>query len=247
MGYLDFDEPYLTRRNHGVILGPDNQKMSKSRGNVVDPDIEVKKFGADTIRMYLSFMGPYDQGGPWNTDGIQGVFRFLNRIWNFIDKPTEPKVSDKEVDKILNKATKEIGGDIRDLKFNTGVSGLMKLLNALEDKWLTKKQFGTFLKLLAPFAPHITEELWQTVLKNKKSIHLEAWPQYDEALLIDGPVDLVIQVNGTKRDVLKITKGLSEEEVKRIVLGNENIKKYLVGKDIKKFIYVKNRLTNIVI
>ena len=247
LGYLDFDEPYLTRRNHGVILGPDNQKMSKSRGNVVDPDIEVKKFGADTIRMYLSFMGPYDQGGPWNTDGIQGVFRFLNRIWNFIDKPTEPKVSDKEVDKILNKATKEIGGDIRDLKFNTGVSGLMKLLNALEDKWLTKKQFGTFLKLLAPFAPHITEELWQTVLKNKKSIHLEAWPQYDEALLIDGPVDLVIQVNGTKRDVLKITKGLSEEEVKRIVLGNENIKKYLVRKDIKKFIYVKNRLTNIVI
>ncbi len=259
LGYLDFSEPFLVRRNHGIILGSDNQKMSKSRGNVVDPDIEVKKYSADTIRMYLSFMGPYDQGGPWNTDGIQGVFRFLNRIWNFIGESVEPKTTestpakarhtprDKEVDRILNKATKEIGDDIKDLKFNTGVSGLMKLLNAIEDKWLTKKQYGTFLKLLAPFAPHIAEELWQAVLKNKKSIHMESWPKYDEALLAIEPIELVIQINGVKREVLKITKGLSEEEVKSIVLSNENIKKNLAGKEIKKFIYIKDRLANVVI
>jgi len=246
LGYLDFSEPYLARRNHGIILGPDNQKMSKSRGNVVDPDVEIKKYGADTIRMYLAFMGPYDQGGPWNTDGIQGVFRFLNRIWNFISEPEEPKTTDKEADKILNKAAKEIGDDIKDLKFNTGVSGLMKLLNALEDKKITQKQAEIFLKLLTPFAPHIAEELWMEVLKNKKSIHLESWPEYDAILSADELVDLVVQINGTKRDVLKLTKGLSEEEVKNIVLSNENIKKHLAGKEIKKFIYIKDRLTNIV-
>ncbi|MDO8551318.1 MAG: class I tRNA ligase family protein, partial [bacterium] len=112
---------------------------------------------------------------------------------------------------------------------------------------LTSKQYGTFLKLLAPFAPHISEELWMEVLKNKKSIHLESWPKYDETLLVDEFCELVIQINGTKRDVLKITKGLSEEEVKSIVLGNENIKKHLAGKEIKKFIYIKDRLTNIVV
>ena len=123
----------------------------------------------------------------------------------------------------------------------------MKLLNAIEDKWLTKKQYGTFLKFLAPFAPHIAEELWQAVLKNKKSIHLENWPKYDEALLADELVELVIQINGVKRDVLKVVKGLSEEEVKSIVLSNENIKKHLAGKETKKFSYIKDRLTNIVI
>ena len=246
LGYLPFSEPFLRRVNRGWVLGPNNQKMSKSKGNVIDPDIEVKKYGADTVRMYLAFMGPFEQGGSWDLKGINGVYRFLNRVWNFIGEPEEPKTIDEDVDKILNKATKEIGDDIKDLKFNTGVSGLMKLLNALEDKWLTRKQYGIFLKLLAPFAPHISEELWQTVLKNKKSIHLESWPKYDETLLSEEKVDIVIQINGTKRDVLKLTKGLSEEEVKNIVLGNEKIRKHLADKEIKKFIYVKDRLVNVV-
>ena len=268
LGLIDFGEPFLVRKNHGIILGPDNHKMSKSKGNVIDPDIEVEKFGADTIRMYLAFMGPYDQGGPWNPDSIQGVFRFLNRIWNFIGESEESKITDNEVERVLNKATKEIGEDIKDLKFNTGVSGLMKLLNAVEDKQLTNKQRETFLKLLAPFAPHVTEELWSRltspkatsqsrirdlqsksgqVPKSYKSIHLQSWPKYDEALLAEEKIDLVIQINGIKRDVLKLTKGLSEEGVKRIVLDNDNVKKHLAGKEIKKFIYVKDRLTNIVI
>ena len=247
LGYVSFNEPFSRRVNRGWVLGPNHQKMSKSKGNVVDPDDEVKKYGADTVRMYLAFMGPFEQGGSWDLKGLHGVFRFLNRVWNFINEIHEPKSSDEEVERVLNKATKEIGDDLRDLKFNTGVSSLMKLLNAIEEKWLTKKQYGTFLKLLAPFAPHITEELWQTVLKNKKSIHLEKWPEYDEALLVKDAAELVIQINGVKRDVLAITKGLSEEEVKNIVLSNEKIKKYLAGKEIKKFIYIKDRLTNIVI
>jgi leucyl-tRNA synthetase len=262
-------EPYAMRVPHGIILGPDGEKMSKSRGNVVNPQTVVESYGADTLRMFEMFLGPHDATIAWKEEGMVGVYRFLSRVWNFIGEPIEPKTTDKEVDRILNKAGKEIGDDVRDFKFNTGVSGLMKVLNAIEDKWhirgtplstssldarsLTKKQYGTFLKLLAPFAPHIAEELWQTVLKNKKSIHLEAWPKYDETLSVNELIDLVIQINGVKRDVLKITKGLSEEEIKRIVFDNENIKKYLsglpaqVGKEIKKFIYIRDRLVNIVI
>ena len=244
---LHFKEPFLKLRHLGLIQGADGQKMSKSRGNVVNPDEIVEAYGADSVRLYEMFMGPFEDGQPWDPKGVVGTSRFLNRVWNFISEPEEPKTVDKEADKILNKATKEIGEDIKNLKFNTGVSGLMKLINAIEDKWLTKKQYGTLLKLLAPFAPHIAEELWQTVLKNKKSIHLETWPKYDEALLADELIELVIQINGVKRDVLKITKGLSEEEVKSIVLSNENIKKHLAGREIKKFIYIKDRLTNLVI
>lgn len=247
LGYLPFSEPFLRRVNRGWVLGPNNQKMSKSKGNVIDPDIEVQKYGADTVRMYLAFMSPFEHGGSWDLKGINGIFRFLNRVWNFIDEQVEPPTANKEVDKILNKAIKEVGNDIRDLKFNTGVSGLMKLLNAIENKGLTKKQYEIFLKLLAPFAPHMAEELWQTVLKNKKSIHLEEWPKYNEELLADELGELVIQINGVKRDVLKITKGLSEEEVKNIVLKNEKIKKYLAGKEIRKFIYIKDRLANVVV
>lgn len=252
LGYLDFSEPFSARRNHGIILGPDGQKMSKSRGNVVDPDVEVKRFGADTIRMYLAFMGPYDQGGPWNPEGIQGVFRFLNRVWDFVSESQGIKTADKEVDKIMNRAIKEIGDDIKNLKFNTGISGLMKLLNALDNKQPTPRQYGIFLKLLAPFAPHIAEELWQNILKNpgrtgKKSIHLEPWPKYDEALLAEEMIDLVLQVNGKLRDTLKVKKGLSEEEARNIAMSNGNVKKHIAGKEVRKFIYVKDRLTNIVV
>ncbi len=267
LGLVDFSEPFLRRINRGIILGPDNQKMSKSRGNVVDPDIEVKKYGADAVRMYLAFMGPYEQGGPWSPGGISGVYRFLHRAWNFVGKleaaegeprpprrddelrlgqGREPKTVNKEADRILSKAIKEIGEDIKRLHFNTGVSGLMKLLNALEDKWLTREQYETFLKLLAPFAPHMSEELWMGVLKNKKSIHLEKWPEYDEKLLEEDTVQLVVQVNGRMRDTIKIKKGLSEDEVRNLAMANESVKRHITG-DVKKVIYVKDRLINFVV
>ncbi|MBI2062294.1 MAG: leucine--tRNA ligase [Candidatus Yanofskybacteria bacterium] len=269
LGYLDFVEPFSARRNHGIILGPDNQKMSKSRGNVINPDIEVKKYGADAIRMYLAFMGPYEQGGAWNPKGIQGVSRFLNRVWTYFEEWEKyyldfpiTSLAEAELLPILNKTIKGIQEDIENNKFNTAVSKLMILMNKVDEtipglvseeptgglvNYVSEKDAKIIIKLLAPFAPHIAEELWQSVLKNKKSIHMEKWPKYDEALLAEEPVELVIQINGVKRDVFKVTKGLSEEEVKNIVLNNENIKKYLVGKEIKKFIYIKDRLTNIVI
>ena len=246
-GAVEFSEPFLSRRNHGVIMGPDGKRMSKSRGNVVDPDAEVSKYGADTVRMNFAFLGPFEQDYAWNSNSLSGIARFLNRVWGFIGKLEEPQRADEAVDRVLNKYTKEIGEDIKNLKFNTGVSGLMKLLNALEDNWLTKKQYGIFLKLLAPFAPHLAEELWQTVLKNKKSIHLESWPKYDEAVLAEELITLVLQVNGKLRDSIKVKRGLSENEAKSIALANENVKKHLEGKEPKKFIYVKDKLTNVVV
>lgn len=247
LGYLSFSEPFLRRINRGWVLGPNHQKMSKSKGNVVDPDVEVAKYGADAVRMYLAFMGPFEQGGSWDLKGINGVYRFLNKVWNFVKKIEEPKVEDQEAEKIINKSIKEIGDDIKGLKFNTGVSGLMKLLNAIENKWLTIKQYETFLKLLAPFAPHLAEEIWMEVLGHKKSIHLEKWPEYDEKYLQEETVDLVVQVNGKTREVLKITRDLAEEKVKEVALASEKIKRHLEGKEVKKVIFIQNRLINLIV
>lgn len=236
----------MGRVNRGIILGPDNQKMSKSRGNVIDPDIEVKKYGADAVRMFLAFMGPYEQGGPWSPGGMSGVYRFLNRAWNYVGRYDIDVKPNPEAVKILNKYTKEIGGDIKKMSFNTGVSGLMKLLNELESHQISRDEYETFLKLLAPFAPHISEELWRTVLKNKNSIHLEKWPEYDEKLLAEELIKLIVQVNGRVRDTLEVKKGLSEEEVRKLAMTSENIKRHITG-DIKKIIYIKDRVINLVI
>ncbi len=265
LGLINFPEPFLARRNHGVILGTDNQKMSKSKGNVVNPDDYVKKYGSDTVRMFLAFMGPYENGGSWDSKAIVGVYRFLNRVWNFI---TKEYGSDK-ADKILHKAIKKIGEDIENLRFNTAVSKLMKLLNEIEYLNLTKPQKEIFLKLLAPLAPHLADELWSRLHsrdsaikqsrirdsqsesghqpKNCKSIHLEKWPDYNSELIKEEMIDLVIQVNGKVRDTIKMQSDLSESEVRELVLKSEKIKKYISDKEIKKFIYIPNRLVNIVI
>jgi len=260
LGFTKFDEPFSGRVNHGIILGPDGQKMSKSRGNVVDPDVEVKNYGADTVRMYLSFMGPYEQGGPWDPKGINGVSRFLNRIWNFVSRYEDKKLKvceRSEIDVEITRAIKNVGDDIKDLKFNTGVSGLMKMLNSLEEITgeeykLNKKQYELILRVIAPYAPHIAEELWQEVLGNpdrtgKKSIHLEAWPKFDEGLLKEESINLVIQVNGRVRDAIIIKTGLSEEEVKKIVMASDKVQKFIADQPVKKFIYIPDRIVNIVI
>ncbi len=263
LGLVDFSEPFLARRNHGVIMGPDGQKMSKSKGNVVDPDAEVAKYGADTVRMNFAFLGPFEQDYAWNSNNISGISRFLIRVWNFINKPEEPKVADQGVEKILNRSTKEIGENIKNLKFNTGVSGLMKLLNAIEDKWLTTKQYETFIKLLAPFAPHLAEEIWSRFFFKKsrirdsrsesgmvpsgyKSVHLEKWPEYDEKYLQEEMVDLVVQINGKTRAILNMARDLSEAKVKEIALSSEKVRRHLGEKLVKKIIFVANRLINLI-
>lgn len=248
LGYLDFDEPFLRLSHQGLILGPDGQKMSKSRGNVVNPDEYVKKYGSDTVRMYLCFMGPYNQGGPWNPRAIVGVYRFLNRVWNLVLGDGKPKKEGgrKEIDKIFHKAIKKIGEDIENFRFNTAVSELMSLLNSIEDKKISIKNWELFLKLLAPFAPHLAEEIWHQ-LGNKKSIHLEKWPRYNKKLIEEEDFDLIIQINGKTKAIIKAGRYLSESKIKELVLSSEKVKKYLTNKEIIRFIYIPNKLVNIVI
>ncbi len=255
LGYLEFSEPFLTRRNRGFILGPDGHKMSKSRGNVIDPDELVEKFGADTVRMYLAFMGPYEQGGPWNTNSISGVYRFLNRVWDFVSRHSDKKLSvapGKEIDVAINRAVKDMTNDISHHKFNTGVSTLMKLFNALEkiagpNQKLLTTHYSLITKLLAPFAPHLAEELWMEVLSNKESVHLQSWPEWDEKLLAEELVTIIIQVNGRLRDSIQVKPGLSETAVKDLALQNEKVKKDMTGKEVKKVIYIQDKLINLVI
>ncbi len=253
---IEFNEPFLSRRNHSIILGPDGQRMSKSKGNVIDPDEQVAQFGADAVRMYFSFIGPFhDQMMPWSTEGIIGVSRFLNRVWSFILRVNEAKLteaSNAQIDLVINKAIKEVGHDIAQQKFNTGVSGLMKLMNALEELVSEKERISSahaeqILKILAPFAPHMSEELWQEVLGKETSIHLESWPEHDEKLLAEELITLVVQVNGKVRDTLSVKRGLSESEVRDLILANPKIQKATEGQEVKKTIHIPDKLVNLVL
>lgn len=260
LGLIDFNEPFIGRRNHGVILGLDNQKMSKSRGNVVDPDKEVANFGADCVRMYLAFMGPYDQGGPWNPTGILGIKRFLERVYKLfnIRTPDVPNIDKKEnkrtsgvqkLNSLLHKTIKKVGEDIENFRFNTAISSLMILLNVMEknSKTYELKNLKIFLNLLAPFAPHLSEELWRNILGNKKSIYLEKWPEYDPKLIAEEKFELVIQINGKVRDKILADSDISEEEAIKLAFSSEKIQKEISGKKIKKSLYIKGRLVSIVV
>ena len=241
---LGGDEPFLIRRNHGIVMGPDGQKMSKSKGNVVDPDKEVAEYGADTVRMYLAFLGPYDTfNGPFDPKGIIGIYRFLNKVWKLATTPPNPLLSIRggtkgELDRRLHQAIKKVGKDIEALHFNTAISELMKLLNEREvvDE--------SFLKLLAPFAPHLAEEIWNQT--HDTSIHLESWPTYDPKMLIQDTADFVIQINGKTRGVIEMATDSDEEVVRSAAEANESIKRHLTG-PIKKVIFIKNRLCNFIL
>ncbi|MFC1594855.1 leucine--tRNA ligase [Patescibacteria group bacterium] len=254
---IDCDEPYTIRRNRGIILGPDGQKMSKSRGNVVDPDEYVKKFGADTVRMYLAFIGPYNEVGsyPWDPQGILGIRRFLDRVWNLGSKKnfdTHQKLQDSPALRLLHKTIKKVTEDVEEFKFNTAISQLMIFSNLMDKSSSTGKAefvsdiYRTFLILLSPFAPYITEEIWHN-LGNKESIHQEPWPKYDSKLVEDDVFQLVIQVDGKLRDSIEVPMGISQKDAEKQALASKNVQKYLNGKKPKKVIFVPKRLINIVI
>jgi leucyl-tRNA synthetase len=250
-GMINFDEPFYTMRHMGLILGPDGRKMSKRWGNVINPTDEIEKYGADTLRMYEMFMGPLEDAKPWNSSTIQGVRRFLERVYGLRAFITE--TSDKEIESELHKLIKKVGSDIEELKFNTSVAAFMKFTNSVEDKKsISKDQWKTFLKVLAPFAPYLTEELWfeangfgQTVKEN--SIHTQKWPEYDESKVQQDVIKVGVQINGKLRDQIEVGNDESEESVKERALELENVKKWLEGNEVKKFIYIKGKIVNIVI
>ena len=247
LGYIDFTEPYIKRINRGIILGPDHQKMSKSRGNVIDPDEEVKKYGADTVRMYLAFMAPYEQGGPWDPLAINGIYRFLNRVWNFIERPkeTEEELDSEKLEYVFNYAIKKVGEDIESLSFNTGISELMKLLNEVENYKIDDEKKKIFIQLLHPFAPHISEELWE-IIGEKKSITLSQWPRYDNKFLRQRKVNVVVQFDGKVRGTVEVESDLNQKKLQEIVMADEKFSKYK-DKEVKKVIVVPNKIINFVL
>ncbi len=257
MGIAEGNEPMLQLRNQGMVLGEDSEKMSKSRGNVVAPDNLVQSYGADTTRAYLMFFSRWDMGGPWSSGGIDGTARWLRRVWTTLLEPAAGGKSSPEAVKALRRklhqTLKAVTKDFETFEFNTIVSGLMELLNEMVK--LKPETFGSpawketteiYLKMLAPVAPHISEELWQMLAK-PYSIHTQAWPKVDEAAAAEDEITLVLQVNGKLRDRIVVPAGITDEEAKKIALESDAIKKTLDGKAPRQVIYVKGRLVNIVI
>lgn len=249
LGFVGAKEPYKVRRSHGMVIAEDGQKMSKSKGNVINPDDIIKNYGADTLRVYEMFMGPYAESIPWSTASLIGSHRFLERIWNMQYKleTKSSKQKDDVLKTLMHQTIKKIGEDIDELKFNTAVAQLMIFANQLEKmEKIPMKYFETFIILISPFAPHITEEIWQN-LGRKKSIHITNWPEYDSKSIIDKRIELVIQINGKLRDKIMVPSDISEVEAKKIALGSEKIQKWLEGKEPRKVIFVKGKLVSVVI
>ena len=245
IGVVPTKEPYQKRTSHGMILGTNGEKMSKSKGNVINPDDIVNEFGADTFRIYEMFMGPFDQTAAWSMESIRGCHKFLDRVWNMQNMLVEGDTYSKETEKMMHKAIKKVSSDIEEMKFNTSVSTFMTMCNEFYRlNKINKAEFKTFITLLNPFAPHITEEL-NKVLGFKEDISSYTWPEYDEAKTIDDEIELPIQVNGKLKKTINISVDLTEEEVKAKV--HEECEGLLEGKTIVKEIYVKNKIYNIVV
>jgi len=263
LGYIDFDEPFLKLRHQGIILAEDGRKMSKSLGNVVNPDDVVAEVGADALRMFEMFMGPIEAMKPWNTKGIVGIVRFLEKVYKLANKTTrESEANDKQIGTnkkikaLLHKTIRKVTDDIENFRFNTAISSLMILVNAMErEEKIQMSDYKSLIMLLAPFAPHIAEELWSSSaeatadekkLGNKESIFLSKWPEYDPELAKDEEIEMVVQVNGKVRERLMVAADVTEDEIKESALENEKVKVFTDGKEIKKVIFVPGRLLNIV-
>lgn len=247
LGFVPTSEPYAKRTSHGVILGPDGNRMSKSKGNVINPDDVVRDFGADVLRVYEMFMGPFDQTIAWDAGALIGVRRFLEKIWKLGGEKLADKKENKETALALNNLAKKVSTDIESLKFNTAVAAMMQFINENGAK-LTAENYKTFLLLLSPFAPHLTEELWEK-LGGKKSIHLQNWPSYSSKNIQGETAEIIIQINGKVRDLMVLSAREANEEktVAEKAKGQEKVKKYLQGKTVKKTVFIPRRLINFVI
>lgn len=246
LGHVKTEEPFQTLRNQGMILGTDGVKMSKRYGNIVNPDDVVKDMGADTMRVYEAFMGPFNATLPWSTDGIAGSRRFIERVWNMQSKVGSVKTT-PELEKVIHKTVKKVTEDIMNFSFNTAISAMMICVNEIDKaESIHKNEFKMFLQILAPFAPHVTDELWES-LGERKSIHIASWPKYNPKKVIDDTVTIGIQINGKVRSEITIELNASIEQVKQSVLAIPEVIKWINGQEIKKFIYVPGKIISIVI
>jgi leucyl-tRNA synthetase len=246
-GLVPTSEPYQKRTSHGLILAEGGEKMSKSKGNVVNPDGLVETVGADSLRLYEMFMGPFDQAISWDTNNIAGVRRFIERVWKLRNKVSD-SVVDTTLNTSVNKAIKKVTEDIEAMRFNTAVSSMMILVNDMEDaKGETSiEYYESLLGLLAPFAPHVADELWSS-LGHKQSIHTESWPTYDESAIKESTATVPIQINGKVRDTVVVPVDIDDESLKKEAMKSPVVAKWLSGKTVKKTIVIKGKLVNIVV
>ena len=247
IGVVPTKEPYQKRTSHGMILGGNGEKMSKSKGNVINPDDIVEEFGADSFRVYEMFMGPFDQTAAWSMESIRGCSKFLDRVWNLKDMVQEGEEYSSKFEKMMHKAIKKVTSDIEEMKFNTSVATFMTMVNEFyKEKQINKAEYKTFLQLLNPFAPHMTEELFKEIgIEN--DISQTPWPEYDEAKTIDDEIEIPVQINGKVKTTIKIAKDASDNEVKDVVKENETVNSLIDGKTVVKEIYVKGKIYNIVV
>ncbi len=246
IGVVPYDEPYAKRTAQGLILGPDGDKMSKSKGNVVDPNEVVDQYGADVLRTYVLFMGDYEKAAPWSESSVKGCKRFIDRIWNLQEIVTDSDEYSKGLEASMHKLIKKVSEDIENMKFNTAIAAFMTVLNEIYDKGsITKGELKTLLILLNPFAPHVTEEEW-SVLNLGGTVTDQSWPDYDEAKCVADSVEIVVQICGKIRARMNIDVSLSAEEVIALAKEDETIKAEIAGKNIVKELYVPGKLVNIV-
>ncbi|MFP4362678.1 MAG: leucine--tRNA ligase, partial [Spirochaetia bacterium] len=247
LGFVANDEPFQRLVNQGMILGEGGVKMSKSLGNVINPDDIVRDFGADSMRMYEMFMGPLETSKPWSTSGLAGIHRFLDRVWRTSERELSDREPTKNELKILHKTIKKVSQDTGNLEFNTAIAQMMIFINEvfkIDD--LPRAIWEPFVQLLAPYAPHLGEELWEK-LGNKASISNAEWPQWQEELTKDEELTVVVQVNGKVRAKLQVERDLPKDELERLAFANERIAEWTEGKTVRKVITVPNKLVNIVV
>ena len=246
-GHLDFDEPFLKLKNQGLILGPDGQKMSKSRGNVINPDDILEAYGADAFRLYEMFIGPFEDDKPWSTDSIRGVYRFLQKVYGLGEKVSTGAQADEKITTLLHKTIKKVTEDIEGFHFNTAISAMMIFIGALEKQAAIRREdWEKFLQILAPFAPHIAEELWQEV-GHKELIAQSVWPKYNAKHLKESTVTIVVQVNGKVRGQFVVAADTRAKELEAMAKQVERVAGYLKGKKMKKVIVVPNKLVSFVV
>ena len=241
-------EPYKKRTSHGMVLGEGGIKMSKSKGNVINPDTIVKEYGADTLRLYEMFMGPFEQMIPWDTKGVVGCRRFVEKIYKLAVREDLPAKTEESLKKVLHKTIKKVSEDIELMKFNTATSSMMEFINAWHGSQtgLDKKDLADFLKILSPFAPHLAEELWAGS-GFKEMCCEQKWPKFDEKLIEEDKILLIVQINGKVRNKIEASFGIDQKEAEKLVLNSEKIKPLVGASEIKKIVFVPNKLINIVI
>lgn len=248
IGIAPSPEPYKKRTSHGLILGENGEKMSKSKGNVVNPDEIVETYGADTMRIYEMFIGDYEQPAPWSTKGIRGSKRFIDRVWGLQDIISQPNESNKKLESSFHKTIKKVTEDIENLKFNTAIAALMALINEIYAAGsITREQLKVFTLLASPFAPHIAEEIFSICKLGEGFASLQSWPVFDESKCIDNEVEMVLQINGKIKAKVSVPRGLGKDEILEIAKENESFSKNLGEKEIIKVIYVQDKLLNVVV